>query len=40
MTFRFPARHVEGHRFESSGDLEKAFNAALAKELTVTLSAE
>jgi len=38
LTFRFPARHVEGHVFESSEDLEAAFAAAPVETLGVTLS--
>jgi hypothetical protein len=39
LKFRFPARHVEGHRFDSSAELEAAYHAAPVVELEVTLSA-
>jgi hypothetical protein len=38
MTFRFPARHVEGHRFATHEDIETAFAAAPLESLEVTLS--
>jgi hypothetical protein len=39
LTFEFPARHVEGKRFGSSGELEGAFLATKQEDLTVRLSA-
>jgi len=39
LAFQFPARHVEGYRFESSADLEKAFYASAEEQLTVVLTA-
>jgi hypothetical protein len=38
LTFAFPARHVTGHRFASSRDLEVAFMDAPVETLNVTLS--
>ena len=38
LRFTFPARHVLGKRFDSSGDLETAFHAARVEELGVRLS--
>jgi hypothetical protein len=38
LTFRFPARHVAGHRFASSEDLEARFQAAELELLEVVLS--
>jgi hypothetical protein len=39
LTFEFPARHVQGHRFDSSAELEATFHAAPVESLEVTLSA-
>lgn len=39
LTFTFPARHVVGHRFASSSDLEAAFSAAPVEILEVDLRA-
>jgi hypothetical protein len=39
LNFEFPARHVHGHIFASSVDLEAAFAVAAVEMLTVTLSA-
>lgn len=39
LEFAFPARHVEGHLFESSAQLEAAFAAAPVETLEVRLSA-
>ena len=38
LTFKFPARHVEGHTFESSPDLSAKCAAAKVQGLTVTVS--
>lgn len=38
LQFEFPARHVEGKTFASSGELEAAFLAAKPETLTVTLN--
>jgi hypothetical protein len=38
LTFRFPARHVEGKTFESSEELDRAFWLAPEEMLAVTLS--
>ena len=38
LTFEFPARHVERKRFDSAGDLEKAFLVASEERLAVKLS--
>lgn len=38
LMFEFPARHVEGKRFVSSGELETAFANAHEERLTVRLS--
>ena len=38
LTFRFPARHVTGETFETSGALEDAFHQARVEELTGVLS--
>jgi hypothetical protein len=38
MSFRFPARHVEGEIFSSSAELEMAYVAAASETLTVRLS--
>ena len=38
LTFEFPARHVEGMRFGSSGELEAAFLRAREERVTVRLS--
>ncbi len=38
LTFEFPARHVEGKRFDSSPELEKAFLSANEERLSVKLS--
>ena len=37
LTVNFPARHVEGHVFESSDELEEAFMLAPVETLVVTL---
>ena len=37
LQFAFPARHVTGHTFPHSADLEKAFHAAPVEALTVTV---
>ena len=39
LTFKFPARYVEGKRIGSSGELEAAFLKANEETLTVTLTA-
>jgi hypothetical protein len=39
LTFSFPARHVAGHRFNSSAELEDAFHAAPVETRQVRLSA-
>ena len=39
LSFHFPARHVTGHAFESSAELDEAFHAAAVEELTVRLTA-
>jgi hypothetical protein len=39
LKFRFPARHVAGHRFSSSVELEKAYVVAPIERLEVTLTA-
>lgn len=36
--FKFPARHIEGEIFESSAELESAFDAAPQQMISVTLS--
>jgi hypothetical protein len=38
LNFEFPARHVPGHRFSSSAELERAFHLAPVESLVVTLS--
>jgi hypothetical protein len=38
LRFTFPARHVDGERFDSSGNLERAFHTAGVEELGVRLS--
>lgn len=38
LTFQFPARHVDGHGFDSSAQLEATYHAAPVVELEVTLS--
>lgn len=38
LTFGFPARHVEGKSFKSSGELQAAFLAAEPEKMLVTLS--
>jgi len=38
LTFEFPARHVEGHSFESSADLEATFSSAPVERVKVALS--
>jgi hypothetical protein len=38
LRFSFPARHVAGHTFASSVDLESAFHAAPVETLSVTLA--
>ena len=38
LTFPFPARHVSGHVFGSSAELERAFYATKEATLSVTLS--
>ena len=38
LSFRFPGRHVNGLRFESSGDLESAFSSAPIELLEVKVS--
>jgi hypothetical protein len=37
LEFQFPARHVTGHTFESSANLEAVFHAARVEQLTVKL---
>jgi len=37
LTFRFPARHVEGRVFGASGELEERYSAAEEMQLSVTL---
>jgi hypothetical protein len=37
LTFRFPARHVEGHVFGSSIELDEGYSAAEEMQLSVTL---
>ncbi len=37
LTFKFPARHVEGKTFDSSGALQRAFSSAADDALHVTL---
>jgi hypothetical protein len=37
LTFRFPAKHVEGRVFESSAELEEGYSAAEEMQLSVTL---
>jgi hypothetical protein len=39
LTFRFPARHVQGKIFSSPIELQNAFNAAAVETLSVTVSA-
>jgi uncharacterized protein DUF3891 len=39
LRFRFPGRHVDGHRFASSAELEAAYAAAPVERLEVTLTA-
>jgi hypothetical protein len=39
FTVTVPARHVEGHFFDSSGELAKKYAAAQVEELEVTISA-
>ncbi len=39
LSIQFPARHVEGRTFSSSGALEEAFQAAESSMLSVTLTA-
>lgn len=39
LSFRFPARHVTGHRFASSADLASEFGAAPVEPLEVQLTA-
>ncbi len=38
LSFAFPARHVQGKVFASSGELEAAFHAAPLEQLTMRLS--
>jgi len=38
LTFAVPARHVEGKRFEDSGELERRFAEARVESLTVVVS--
>lgn len=38
LTFQFPARHVEGKVFSSSKELQRSFEAAAVKVLSVTVS--
>jgi len=38
LSVEFPARHVEGHKFNSSGDLEAAFFTALVGQVKVSFS--
>jgi hypothetical protein len=38
LTVTFPARHISGHRFASSADLEAAFHAGSIQEVEVTLT--
>jgi hypothetical protein len=37
LTFRFPAKHVEGRVFGSSAELDKAYSAAEEMQLSITL---
>jgi hypothetical protein len=39
LTFKFPARHVEGKFFSSSAELQNVFNAVPVETLSVTVSA-
>jgi len=39
LTFQIPARHVEGHTFDASATLARAYNAAPTETLEVTLTA-
>jgi hypothetical protein len=39
LTFRFPARHVEGKTFATAADLQKQFDAAPIENLSVRVSA-
>ena len=39
LTFKFPARHVQGKLFSSAAELQKAFAAAPVERLSVTVSA-
>lgn len=39
LSFRFPARHVQGKCFSSADDLQEAFKAAPVEMLSVTVSA-
>ena len=39
LSFRFPARHVEGKAFSSAADLQRQFDAAPVEMLSVTVSA-
>jgi hypothetical protein len=38
LTFKFPARHVEGKTFDSSDELERAFGSAVEAALEATLN--
>lgn len=39
LSFEFPARYVEGHVFESAGELQKRFTDAAVEMLSVRISA-
>jgi hypothetical protein len=39
LSFRLPARHVEGKTFSSALELGKRFDAAGVETLTITVSA-
>ena len=39
LTFRFPARHIEGKIFSSAAELQEAFKAAPVEMLSVAVSA-
>jgi hypothetical protein len=38
VTIQFPARHVEGKRFSTSAELQKAFSVAPVEMLSVTVT--
>jgi Protein of unknown function (DUF3891) len=40
LTFRFPARHVQGKTFSSTSELQQRFHAAKVGVLSVTVSAQ